>query len=177
MSIVSLNKDVVLDYNSLTIQSDLTVSNNTNIAGALAVNGNTGIGGNLVVGGTINGITGFSAGVLTAALQLQFGVAAIPATCDFHYHRIGPNLVMAGYFQITSITSTTGSIKITPPWSFVAAENSFGVVSLRQASGTVVSSNFEVVTTTGQSYLNIFWSIVGSATLSDIGFQITTFTT
>lgn len=167
MSIISLNKDVTLDYNSLAIQSDVQARGRLDVVGALAV------GGNLTVSGSINGLSNISSSLVTGVVSNPTGAAVIPATCEVFVVRIGNILVVSGGFFVNSLTSTSGVLRVTLP-SITFPKSSLGTASFRQATPTVVSSNWICQSNVGTSQVDLTWSLVGTSGGASVSFSVFT---
>lgn len=167
MSIISLNKDVTLDYNSLAIQSDVQARGRLDVVGALAV------GGNLTVTGSINGLSNISSSLVTGVVSNPTGTAVIPATCEVFVVRIGNILVVSGGFVVNSLTSTSGVLRVTLP-SITFPKSSLGTASFRQAAPAVVSSNWICQSHVGTSQVDLTWSLVGTSGGASVSFSVFT---
>lgn len=173
MSIISLNKDVTLDYNSLAIQSDVHARGALAVDGALAVGGSIVAAGSLTVSGSINGLSAITASLQNGTVSVPTGTAVIPATCETYVVRIGSVLIVSGGFTVNSLTTTSGILRVTLP-STVFPHTSFGVASFRQGSATVVSSNWISQVNAATSQIDITWSLVGSSGGANIAFNVVT---
>lgn len=155
-SIISLNKDIVLDYNSLGCSCDFHVD------------------GNLDVEGAIQGTT-LNSSVSTSNVVLFAGTGSVGATCRTFATRNGSCITVSGNFQVNSLTATAGTIRVTPTWSWLAAETNYGVVSFKPLPGTTISSNWICLSQVGTGYFDISWNMVGTLiTTATVAFQITT---
>lgn len=166
MSRFSLNKNIILDYNSLTVESPLTVDDSFTVTGGAVITGN------LTVSGSVSGPNLYS-GSSTCNAAVTNGTGVIAPTARVQWIVVGSIIYIGGNISITSLTSSSGNIRITLPWLTTFLATDWGVAAFRPVTG-ITSCNIVSLAVVGTNVIDLNWSVVGSPGAGTIAFNITT---